>query len=114
MNRTIKEAIELAQRVIDREPGMPSLFTGEDVMALLKSLTPEPGELPEEEVHQLTDAVRDAIAELDTDSVVDMATAEFSIRYGNTVELDSIDVNTDYIADVAYRAIKTFLTNKTK
>ncbi len=48
---------------------------------------------------KLCDAIEQKLNRMDSNDVVDYDSAEFSINYSNTVEIDTIDINVNNIVD---------------
>ena len=107
----MKEKIESA--IANVQTAFPSIFSKEDVVSILESLHAEieseeetevvNSGLSADQIHELVEKLQQAISRkmdrTDTSDVVDTSTAEFNINYGNTLELESVDVNVDEIAD---------------
>lgn len=99
----MKQTIEQTVAAVKNAPG--SMYTKEDVISLLEKL-----EAPETEAVVLTsqqvsdlckkiiDQINDNADNLSTEDAVDLHSAEFYLN-GNEIELDSISVNTDQIAE---------------
>ena len=83
-----------------------SIFTREDVIALLNgiefpkqvSINPLTQFQIESLCEKITQAVKDNAENLDNDCI-DRDTAELSMGYNNTVELDSVEFDTREVAD---------------
>jgi len=110
MKQTIENAIANVQTAF------PSIFTKEDVVAILEGLhsnldSEEEVEAPsikaalftDDQLTTLIDNVKEAVERMlnrmDSSDLVDTGSAEFEISYGNTLELSSVEVNVDNIAD---------------
>ena len=107
----MKEKIESA--IANVQTAFPSIFSKEDVVSILESLHAEieseeetevvNSGLSADQIDELVEKIQEAISRkmdrMDTSDVVDTSTAEFNINYGNTLELESVDVNVDEIAD---------------
>jgi len=89
-----------------------SIFTKDDVLNLLNGI-----EIPKEAViNPLTDfqiqsliktiheAIGDNVSDIDNDCI-DRDSAEFSLNYNNTIELDSVGFDTDQIVDTITNGI---------
>ena len=97
----------------------PSVFTKDDVIKILEDIQssiPEPkpqssisAERIEKLKSDLLESIYDKVIELDSDDVVDFDSAEFEIRYLNTVELNSIDWNSEKINDKVEEAVDEVL-----
>ena len=60
---------------------------------------------------EIYDEVRSALGKMYTDDLVDTDTAEFSL-YDKTIELDSVDINKDSIADTVIEEVKKVMWDK--
>jgi hypothetical protein len=99
--QTIQETVASVQNA----PG--SMYTREDVISLLNKISiPEPSEqvangLTRDQIEELCKRVVAQVKEnaenLDND-IIDRDTAEMSMGYSNTVELDSVEFDTSEIA----------------
>ena len=103
MNTKVQAAIEKVAT------SFPSLYSKDDVIAVLNNLadelgeeTPAVGALSEEQLKTLRTRLRETIEDtadnLDAEELVDFSSATMSMNYGNEVELESIDVNSRSIA----------------
>ena len=107
--RSILETVAAVQTA----PG--SMYTREDVLALLTGIQiPEPSEqvtsgLTKKQIAQLIEEVADCVEKnarnLNSDDVLDNSSADFSIGYGNTIVLESIDIDTDQIGSTVVDGI---------
>ena len=92
---TLNKAIETMTEIASNpSPMAASLFTAQDVLRILNSIEPEPtnrANIPSEWVDHFVDNLID---DLDESDIIDYDSAEFSIRYNNTLELDSCGVDT--------------------
>ena len=100
------------QEITKTVDAYPSIYTKDDVVSLLSKLRTvvltEVSELKpasaitedrfQEFSESVTKALENAINRGNLD-VVDYSSAEFSINYHNTIEIENIDVNTDSIVD---------------
>ena len=85
----------------------PSIWSKDDVLQLINKI--DENEVDESNfvgfvdkdklTKKIREAVDNAISGMNTDEIVDVSTCEFSIRNGNEVELDSVDVNSSNIID---------------
>ena len=102
--QTIQETVASVQNA----PG--SIYTREDVISLLNKIEApaSTGKIDQQVVKDLFDAIKEEIKDnarnLDSSDVVDTSTAEFSLNY-NEVQLDSVDIDTDNIADAVVRGL---------
>jgi uncharacterized protein (UPF0335 family) len=98
--KSIQEAVASVQNAF------PSIYTKDDVVKLLTSIeieSPKSGfKVTKDQIEELVENLQNRIERnannLDTSDAVDTSSAEFSIGYGNCIELDSIDVYADQIA----------------
>jgi len=111
MNQT--QALQVFEaQVAEVENAFPSLFTKEDVIKVLRSLQ-QNLEFPEDDAtsagfftQEIADKLQDEIAarfkkrlgSLSDSDLVDEDSIELSL-YGRNIEIDSVSVNTDSIAD---------------
>ena len=96
----------IQQAVASVENAFPSIYTKDDVVKLLTSIeieTPKEssGKLSQDQINDLCRKIVAQIKEnaenLDN-SCIDRDSAEMSMGYSNTVELDSVEFDTDEIA----------------
>lgn len=97
--RTVSQTID----VVKNSPS--SIFTKDDVLNLLNSISTGNSNLTKDMVDDLMRYISDGIHNVDSEDVVDKSTAEFSLD-GNTIELDSIDVDASYIVDEVEHSVK--------
>ncbi len=90
--RTVSQTID----VVKNSPS--SIFTKDDVLNLLSSISNGNGSMTKAMVDDLLEQIERGIHNVDSEDVVDKSTAEFSLD-GNQIELDSIDVDSSYIVD---------------
>lgn len=108
--KKITDSIESA--IANVQTAFPSIFTKEDVVSILEGLHTKAEEETEEEkvsglnehqISELIEKIQESVSRklnrMDVSDVVDTSTAEFTISYGNTLELESVEVNADSIAD---------------
>ena len=90
----------LEQTVTLVNESVSSIFTKDDVLALLNRITPSSGSVIDQDklMKLLSEEVDSAINDLSSDDVVDFGTAEFSLNY-NEVQLDDISLNPDTIGE---------------
>lgn len=86
-----------------------SIFTKEDVVALIEGIETEGG--LDFDVSELIEHVEDAIGNIDSMDVIDTSTADFSLS-GNEINLDHVDVDTSYLQGEVSGAINEFFDNK--
>ena len=102
----MKQTIEQTVAAVKNAPG--SMYTREDVISLLEKIEIEQaseakvGKLTTQQVSDLCKKVIDQINEnadnLSTNDVVDLDSAEFELN-GNEINLYSVDIDTNQIAD---------------
>ena len=111
MNRT--QAVQVFEaQVAQVENSFPSLYTKEDVIKVLRSLQ-QNLEFPDEDAtsagfftqeiadklqDEITSRFRKRLGNIPDSDLVDEDSIEFSL-YNRTIEIDSIELNTDSIAD---------------
>ena len=96
----------IQQAVASVQNAPSSIFTREDVIKLLENIeieAPKGGiQIDRQIIKDLSEAVLDEIkrnaGNLDSSDVCDLSSAEFSLNY-NEISLDSVDVDTDQIAE---------------
>ena len=89
----------------------PSIYSNNDVVSLLENLKltvldalskekPTIG-ITEDQFQEFNANVRDALERVlyNSDEIVDIHSAEFSIDYDNRVSVESISVNTDFVTE---------------
>ena len=54
-------------------------------------------------------AINNKVERLDSEEVVDFSSANFSINYSNTIEIDSMDYNSDAITEIVDIAVEEVL-----
>lgn len=111
MNQT--QALQVFEaQVAEVENAFPSLFTKEDVIKVLRSLqqnlefpeddAPSAGfftqEIADKLQEEITSRFKKRLGSIPDSDIVDEDSIEFSL-YGRTIEIDSIELNTDTIAD---------------
>jgi len=104
---------KIESAIANVQTAFPSIFSKEDVVSILEGLLAEVDSeeetevvssgLNEDQISELIEKIQEAVSRkmdrMDTSDVVDTSTAEFNINYGNTLELESVEVNVDSIAD---------------
>jgi len=103
----------IQQAVASVQNAFPSIYTKDDVIKLLESIVIEPSEQVasgltrgqiEDLCKRIVAQVRENADDLDS-SCIDRDSAEMSMGYGNTVELDSVEFDTSEIADQVVNGI---------
>jgi ElaB/YqjD/DUF883 family membrane-anchored ribosome-binding protein len=106
----------IQQAVASVQNAFPSIYTKDDVIKLLESIEIQQssGKLSNEQIEELTQSIQEqvtrAIRNFDTGDIVDNSTAEFSIGYNNTLELDSVDVDLQNLNDEIESTIESTVT----
>lgn len=106
----------IQQAVASVQNAFPSIYTKDDVIKLLESIQIEEssGKLSNEQIEELTESIQEkvarAIRNFDTSDIVDNSTAEFSIGYSNTLELDGVDVDLQSLNDEIEGTIESTVT----
>ena len=106
----------IQQAVASVQNAFPSIYTKDDVIKLLESIEIQQssGKLSNEQIEELTQSIQEkvsrAIRNFDTGDIVDNSTAEFSIGYNNTLELDSVDVDLNSLDDEIESTIESTVT----
>ena len=106
----------IQQAVASVQNAFPSIYTKDDVIKLLESIQIQEssGKLSNEQIQELTESIQEKVARavrnFDTGDVVDYSTAEFSIGYSNTLELDSVDVDLNNLNDEIECTIESTVT----
>jgi hypothetical protein len=106
----------IQQAVASVQNAFPSIYTKDDVIKLLESIEIQQssGKLSNEQIEELTQSIQEqvtrAIRNFDTGDIVDNSTAEFSIGYNNTLELDSVDVDLHNLNDEIESTIESTVT----
>jgi len=109
------------------EKAHPSIYSKEDVRKVLvgftENITRWVSEAPEEKSKDfaisperlelletaLLQGICRKVERLDSEEVVDYSSASFSINYNNTVEIDTIDYNSDAVTEVIDIAVSEVL-----
>lgn len=96
----------IQEAVASVENAFPSIYTKDDVVKLLTSIEIEsPKSSSKLSQDQINDLCRQIVAQVKENaegldsSCIDKDSAEMSMGYSNTVELDSVEFDTDEVAD---------------
>ena len=93
---------------------IPGFYSVEQVINLINDIDESGGKLSNEQIEELTQSIQETVARavrnFDTRDIVDNSTAEFSIGYNNTLELDSVDVDLDSLNDEIESTIESTVT----
>ena len=119
----MKQTIEQTVAAVQNAPGSiytkqeSCLVTKQDVIALLQNLEltqDKTVKLTEEQIEQLCSdlvaCIKTNVEDLSFDSSVDTHSAQFNLN-GNEIELESVDLDTDYIASNVVDGIDEVLTD---
>jgi hypothetical protein len=112
----VQDTMALSFTEIDNH--FPSLYTKEDVKEVLSKFALSINEIVglklktteskidhQELLETVLAAVEQTIDRLDSEDIVDYGSAQFTISYSNTVEIDSLDANTSELFDSVSTAI---------
>jgi hypothetical protein len=109
---TTKQPLQVViQSVIDaNNPYAGTMYTKDDVIRILNTIevvldTPR---LTDDQIEKLKRMVKKSVDNLDTDDVVNSDSVTFSIRNGNEIEVEDIDINYDTITDATDEAVEDF------
>jgi hypothetical protein len=81
-----------------------SIFTKEDVVALIEQIETEGTDI---DVSELIEHVQESISNIDSSDIVDTSSAEFYLE-GNQIQLETIDIDTNYIESEIADSINGF------
>ena len=94
---------------------LPGFYSVEQVIKMINDIEDSSETLNENQLEDIADEiydeVRSALGKMYTDDLVDTDTAEFSL-YDKTIELDSVDINKDSIADTVIEEVKKVMWDK--
>ena len=90
---TKQEAIENVNSCI------PSIWSREDVLVLLNGIDTSESINKYSLTKRIREVVDNAVGNMNSNDIVDFSSCEFSIRNSNEVDIDSIDVNTEFIVN---------------
>jgi hypothetical protein len=97
------------------ESQLPSFYSQEQVISIIKGIQEEEKGLDKDQVDLLikvvSDRVSSVIEDASTDDVVDLSSAQFEISYDNKLELDSVDLDLGGICDKVRDAIENSITD---
>ncbi len=90
------------------QSSVSSIFSKEDVINLINSITEEKSRVVS--VVDITRAIDRVVEnfEMNAKDVVDVDNIEFGIGYHKTIEIDNVDVNSDYIREALENAFMDF------
>lgn len=96
---TKQQTIELLQQQL------PGFYSVEQVIKMISDIEDKTSPLNSTTIEGLCKVIKDHIQDnldgVDSDDIVDKSSAEFVIEYGNTIELNSIDIDSSNIAEAA-------------
>ena len=94
---------------------LPGFYNVEQVINIINGIEDSSETLNEDQLEKIADEiydeVRDALGKMYTGDLVDTDSAEFSL-YDRTIELDSVDVDKDSIADTVIEEVKKVMWDK--
>lgn len=99
---------------LEAAKALTSVVSIDNVIALINSIEPEVREVKvvginEDSFDKIMDKVNDGLRNLRTDRAVDFDSACFSINYNNQVELEDIELDTDFIENSIREELETLL-----
>lgn len=94
---------------------LPGFYSVEQVIKIINDIEDSSETLNEDQLEDIADEiydeVRDALGKMYTDDLIDTDSAEFSL-YDKTIELDSVDIDKDSIADTIIEEVKKVMWDK--
>ena len=88
---------------------LPGFYSAEQVINIINDIEDSSETLNEDQLESIADTiydeVRDALGKMYTNDIIDTDSAEFSL-YDKTIELDSVDIDKDSIADTVIEEVK--------
>jgi hypothetical protein len=94
---------------------LPGFYSVEQVINIINDIEDSSAELNEDQLESIADEiydeVRDALGKMYTNDIIDTDSAEFSL-YDKTIELDSVDIDKDSIADTVIEEVKKVMWDK--
>ena len=94
---------------------LPGFYSAEQVINIINDIEDSSAELNEDQLESIADTiydeVRDALGKMYTNDIIDTDSAEFSL-YDKTIELDSVDIDKDSIADTVIEGVKKVMWDK--
>ena len=94
---------------------LPGFYSVEQVINIINDIEDSSAELNEDQLESIADKiydeVRDALGKMYTNDIIDTDSAEFSL-YDKTIELDSVDIDKDSIADTVIEGVKKVMWDK--
>jgi len=89
---------------------LDSFYSLEQVIKIIEGIDPEPAGISNESIDQVIDNIIERL-EGSGRHLVDTGSAQFSLNYHNTIELEQVDLNMDEIRNEIEGAFG-FLTNQ--
>jgi hypothetical protein len=102
-----QQTIELLQKQL------PGFYSVEQVISIINDIDAGSSELSEEKLNEIAEGVYDVVEKkmrnADTRDIVDYDSAEFTISYNNTLELDNVEISSDTISEMVANEISDYL-----
>ena len=93
---------------------LPGFYSVEQVIDIINGVEESSNGVSEEKLNEIADGVYDVVEKkmrnADTRDVIDYDSADFTISYNNTLELDNVEISSDTIAEMISSEIKEYLT----
>jgi hypothetical protein len=97
------------------ESQLPSFYSQEQVIAIIKGIDEETPKLSSAQVADLIQCVEDKVSRViedaDTEDMVDLSSAEFDINYDNRLELSRVDLTMGDLCNDVKTAIDSSITD---
>jgi hypothetical protein len=91
------------------EKQLPSFYSVEQVINIIKAIEEETPTLNEDKIGELLgeieESIQTAIRELNSGEVVDFDSVELSLNYDNKIEIEDVSINPDIIQDAVQEAV---------
>lgn len=91
------------------EKQLPSFYSLEQVINMIKAIEEETPTLNEDKIGELLgeieESIQTAIRELNSGEVVDFDSIELSLNYDNKIEIEDASINPDVIQDAVQEAV---------
>jgi hypothetical protein len=91
------------------EKQLPSFYSLEQVINLIKGIEEETPSFNEDKIGELLGeietSIETAIRELNNGDVIDFDSAELTLSYDNKIEIEDISINPDVIQDAVQEAV---------
>jgi len=91
------------------EKQLPSFYSLEQVINMIKAIEEETPTLNEDKIGELLgeveESIQTAIKELNNDEVVDFDSIELNLNYDNKIEIEDVSINSDVIQDAVQEAV---------